>query len=559
MNEWKLEDLRVSKLNPRKHIDEGKLAELVESIKEKGVIQPILVRRIKGKPGAEIVCGERRYRAADKAGLQTIPAVLRELTDEQAMEIMVIENLQREDVHPLEEAEGYEALLKKKKGLRVEDIAAKVGKTKAYVYGRLKLCELIPANRKLFYAGKFAPSVALLLARVPKDLQLEAGKRIAQGKTETWVRAGEPMSYAQAKKYIEERLMVRLKGAQFSTREKGLAGKTSCAECPKRTGNQQELFADVAGKDICTDPQCFEEKKNAFAQRKVDELKKAGKTVMPPAEAKKLFSYQGADAADGYINVEEADYRTDGEKLRPLIKAGKAGDVKTVHAVHPFTGKVVEMVKSSDASKILKAAGIKSSRSSSGGKDIVAAKKENRVTAARRGFWLEKARIGITEHDALVLTLTCMLDDMGYVTAEEFLEEQLPEAAGFDENYQVPYLYGLSDDLLKKLLLVAYMRKIELLADEELECLSSAHGFDIAKDYVITEEYLQAMTKSDLVALAKETGISSIPEIGVLISTGSTKRAELLRAFLKTAPEKGFDFKGKVPKELCDSGKRGKR
>lgn len=158
--DMKLTELKEAEHNERRTFDEAKLKELAASIKEKGVLEPILVRPSDGKH--EIVCGARRFRAAAMVGLLEIPVVVKSLNDKQALECQVIENLQREDVHPLEEAEGYEQLMKKHGYKSADDIAAKIGKSKTYVYGRLKLCELIPENRKLFYEGRLSPSVALL-------------------------------------------------------------------------------------------------------------------------------------------------------------------------------------------------------------------------------------------------------------------------------------------------------------------------------------------------------------------------------------------------------------
>src|SRR6476619_1398759 len=105
-----IELVKPSATNPRKYFDEGKLAELAASIKAKGVIVPLVTRAVNGH--YEIVAGERRWRASKIAGLATVPVVVRELTDVQVLEIQLIENLQREDVHPLEEADGFARLLK---------------------------------------------------------------------------------------------------------------------------------------------------------------------------------------------------------------------------------------------------------------------------------------------------------------------------------------------------------------------------------------------------------------------------------------------------------------
>ena len=131
--------------NPRRTIDPERLRELADSIGKVGVLQPILVRPDNAR--FLIVSGERRWRAAREAGLKQIPAVVRTLTDAEALELAVTENLQREEVPPLEEAEGYERL-HTTHGYTVEEIADKVGKSKTYVYSRLKLTSLCEEARE---------------------------------------------------------------------------------------------------------------------------------------------------------------------------------------------------------------------------------------------------------------------------------------------------------------------------------------------------------------------------------------------------------------------------
>src|SRR6266481_4376171 len=137
-----LEKIRESTTNPRTQFDQSKLAELAENIRQHGVLQPILVRPLpKGAADTyELVAGARRYRASKLAGRESIPATVRELTDAQALELQVIENVQRVDVHPLDEAEGYAALVELQPDTyTVESIAARVGRSPAYVSGRLRL------------------------------------------------------------------------------------------------------------------------------------------------------------------------------------------------------------------------------------------------------------------------------------------------------------------------------------------------------------------------------------------------------------------------------------
>lgn len=160
--------LHESPHNPRKHFDPASLAELADSLKIHGVLTPLTVRA-HGR-GYEIAAGHRRYRAAKLAGLTEVPAIVRAMTDEQFLEVLVIENDQREDVHPLEEAAGYQALLalKPTDGPRydVARIAERVGRSDKYVYDRIKLLNLTEEAKELFFANRITAGHAILLARL---------------------------------------------------------------------------------------------------------------------------------------------------------------------------------------------------------------------------------------------------------------------------------------------------------------------------------------------------------------------------------------------------------
>ena len=163
-----LSALVPSPTNPRQHFDEDKLNELAETIRKSGVYQAILARPKDNT--LEIVFGERRYRASVIAGKETIPALIREMNDAEVLEAQLVENLQRRDVHPMEEAEGYKRLLElKEPTFTVEQIAAKVGKTPAYITTRLKLTDLCDDAAAAFYQEHIGVGHALLLAKLPAD------------------------------------------------------------------------------------------------------------------------------------------------------------------------------------------------------------------------------------------------------------------------------------------------------------------------------------------------------------------------------------------------------
>jgi ParB family chromosome partitioning protein len=142
-----IEDVYPNKEQPRKHFDEEKLADLVQSIKEKGIIQPIIVRKLKSNSGKfQIISGERRWRACQKAGLKEISVIVKDVTDRESLELALIENIQREDLNAIEQAEGYKKLID---GFMFtqEDLAVRLGKNRTTIANSLRLLKL-PDNVK---------------------------------------------------------------------------------------------------------------------------------------------------------------------------------------------------------------------------------------------------------------------------------------------------------------------------------------------------------------------------------------------------------------------------
>ena len=175
-----IEFLRANPRNPRTVFDESELTELTDSIREKGVIQPILVRTVPGVADAyEIIAGERRWRAAQRAGLHDVPIVTIEADDRQALEIAIIENVQRSNLGALEEARGYERLASEF-GYSQVDLAKVIGKSRPHVVNTLRLLKLPQTTREKLSAGLITAghARALLASRDPDGL---ASKIIAKG------------------------------------------------------------------------------------------------------------------------------------------------------------------------------------------------------------------------------------------------------------------------------------------------------------------------------------------------------------------------------------------
>jgi ParB family transcriptional regulator, chromosome partitioning protein len=193
--------LRPNARNPRQVFPEAELDELAASLRERGIIQPIVVRPTRGAVGGyEIIAGERRWRAAQRAGLHEVPVVVIEATDAEALQLAIIENVQRADLNPLEEAQGYRALIDEY-GNSQEDIAKIVGKSRSYVANTLRLLKLSDTVKAYIHSGKLSAGHARMLVGEPNADEL-AEDIIAR---ELNVRQVEAMARARAQKNGKQR------------------------------------------------------------------------------------------------------------------------------------------------------------------------------------------------------------------------------------------------------------------------------------------------------------------------------------------------------------------
>lgn len=176
----KLDDLRPNPYQPRKIFDEDSLKELAASIKEHGVFQPIIVK--KSIKGYDIIAGERRVKASKIAGLTEIPAIVREFNDEEMMEIALLENLERENLTPLEEAEAYKNLIDKL-NLTQEELAKKIGKSRSYITNTLGILSLPEKVKTLINEKKLTMGHAKVLSKIgsPEEIDALADKVVEEG------------------------------------------------------------------------------------------------------------------------------------------------------------------------------------------------------------------------------------------------------------------------------------------------------------------------------------------------------------------------------------------
>lgn len=376
--------IHESPTNPRKHFDQAKLDELAETIRVQGVLEPILVRpRGKGDSAHyELVFGARRVRAAKKAGLESIPALVRELGNLEVLELQLVENGQRDDITALEEGETFK-LLRDRHGKTPEQIAERVGKSKATVHARLKLTELAPKARKLLADGKLTASVAVLVARIGDPKRQDK----AAGELTSWARGDGPVGFRRAKEIVERGFMVELKGAPFALTDAELLPEAGpCSTCKHRSGNQVEAFGEAAGgrADVCTEPPCFQRKREAANARALATAKASGRQVLEGAAAKKAFHSYGGVNEQLYVKLDDVCY--DDPKYRHYrALLGKTAPDVAIVTISP-KGDVVELVPKAKLAAALKAKGhifaVRDRRARAGGVKASKAEKRKRFKKA---------------------------------------------------------------------------------------------------------------------------------------------------------------------------------
>jgi ParB/RepB/Spo0J family partition protein len=320
-----LDRIKPSKTNPRKHFDETYIAELGQSIRQKGILQPLTVRpawcigkdddeieALNGNAPApdffEIVAGECRYRGAVKAEQKTVPTIVRHLSDSETLEIQVIENLQRSDLTPLEEAEGYRRL-RDEYGYTVELIHERTGNSKRTIYGKLKMLNAPKVLLDALAKDAISEAHCEIVARIPDPKMRErAAREILEPKFLQENNVGalravpdQPMSLRVARAHLRDNYMRSLAGAEFDPKDTGLVAVETdedtgeriaggaCDDCPMRSGNRPDLMGDLKRPDICTNPKCFAQKSEIYFVRLQETALVEGKKLLTAEESAEVF------------------------------------------------------------------------------------------------------------------------------------------------------------------------------------------------------------------------------------------------------------------------------
>lgn len=329
---WK--ELKISPTNPRRRMGKLTIGQLAESIKAQGILEPLIIRKIvheidtetvskngdktdgqtakRSDVKYEIVCGERRYRAAKVAELSEVPCLIRELDDEQALGIQIHENLHREDVHPMDEAFGYK-FLKEKLGCDTKELALRVGKPEGYVLNRLKLNDLIKEAQKDIDQEYLPLSYALEMAKYSPDIQKHIYQEVyrteGEYKNNQWIEVpikGEMVPWKRLTEWINTNIHRMLSMAPFDTKAENLRPDgLACAKCPERTGAAVSLFEpdQIGKKDACLNPTCFYQKAQTHIEVRRQELAELQKIELTEVPIVRSFCYTDGE---GYLGTQSA-------------------------------------------------------------------------------------------------------------------------------------------------------------------------------------------------------------------------------------------------------------
>jgi len=320
-----------SETNPRgTDFESAAFKDLVASVKEKGVLVPVLVRKRTSKAGEyEVIAGSRRLRAAKEAVLKEIPANVVEMSDAEAREAQIVENLQRQDIHPLDEGQAYRELIEEGK-FAVKDVAIKVGKSETYVRGRLFLTNLVEPAAKAYRSGKLLDSFAVIVARLTPDAQKESLKWLAKESE-----YGNVVEMSDFKEFITEKFSNPL-SFQPWLKDAAVAKIVGpCKECPS---TREDLFGKTQD-GTCTDLKCWHRKMDAFIAWKKKEVPELafvsadyGKPNTPGALGRN--SYEELSAKKDHCDFAQKALVVDGEDIGKTITICASAECKKHRAEH---------------------------------------------------------------------------------------------------------------------------------------------------------------------------------------------------------------------------------
>ena len=531
-----LEEILPSPRNPRKTFNDAPFTELVLSIKEKGVLQPIIVRPLidfdDDTKKYEIVAGERRWRASAIAGALTIPAIIRELSDQEAFDIMVIENLQREDLDPLEEARAFEAFASA--GGDVEDLANRIGSDPRYIRRRVRILTLPEEVLTGWRDGKISLGHLEQLMRLSrKEDILEYYKQAVDG-YEQW-------TVADLRGEIDDR-SPELSTALFDT--------GTCETCTMNTSTQGGIFGTdfTTEKALCLNPKCFKEKQ-------VDYLTEHWKETQTAAE----FQTNGFRLLE---DSNHADYSPFYSQHTDKLSACKECSL-LVSIIH-LSGHVY-LSRACMGSKDCYRAVVSGKDKSGSGANGKNARINNIGPEFQDKFYRERIP---TSASALpfddVRILRVIARSLIYASSKATEQFKTEKQVKCDWNNSREKIWLTletmeRDDLIRWIRNVAFsltLDDVQFGYDMPMKHAIGGHfGLNLATDWSLHKEFLQRKTIPEILGICRELKLLEGPEVKEFASTtlrlksekyDTLKKKDLIRLIL----ESGVDLKGKVPKEM---------
>lgn len=308
--------IHTSPLNPRKTIDEGDLQDLSNNIKQQGLLQPITVRPIEADDTNplggefEIVCGERRYRAVSMLEEDTIPCIVREMSDEKALDAMITENLQRKDVDPIEEAFAFGQLLKT--GKTIEQIADRFGKSKRFVQERIKLDNLLPELKSWVTKEWMTIGAAMHISKLTEEEQQKFFNEYSEDADEA---ASDPITKSDVVNFTDD-LFMTIERADWHKDFKGSCG-TTCNKCPFNNANVGCLFYEMKPHDAtCTNRARWDAKRFSWLLQQVTD--NADKLVKEGDELETGKTVVVSDAGSEYYLNRSPEYEPLLQRIREM-------------------------------------------------------------------------------------------------------------------------------------------------------------------------------------------------------------------------------------------------
>ncbi|TWI80544.1 ParB/RepB/Spo0J family partition protein [Lacibacter cauensis] len=439
--------------------DPAELEQLVASVKKDGIFQPVLVRTHKTEPDRyELIFGNRRFAAAQLAQLETIPAQVKEVADDNILEVQVIENLQRKDVHPMDEAAAYKAY-KEKNGCDVKELAAKFSKPERYIAHRLALTTLIPELQKDFLKKQLTIAQAEVFAKLNPEQQKELMK------AETQYGTRYASSVADLHDEINRLFLHDLGKAPFDKNDATLLPKAgACSSCQKRTACRTLLFEDVAKEDHCLDGKCFSMKIDLHLVKKANDIiahepniafaveqysDNPPKRIIDEAKKMKVPVY-----TNGYYDHKWGKF-TDGRKVF-MLNGSKKGKIVTVY----FQSKEKGKGSNEEVSTEMQIAAINQRLERS--EELLYEKYMEKVNKFTDEFINNKAELGSEWKLELSTQFDVLTRYLWFLTVDKWDDEFL-ESIGLTEKEEENYA-KFPEQLYIKLLMLDKQQQLELFA-----------------------------------------------------------------------------------------------